>query len=129
MPQQQQLAKDRFCCDKIDPAIQGIRKWDIDGTRGVAMAKVFNCLRNDEEMTAKHDVKVDDPAAGCRSCKAPSIFQKFFYHYKLVTSKIWGIDDETIIKITKEWRDLYSISDKNGNTIDFLTWTRHHLKK
>ena len=76
-------------------------------------------LRNLEEMMAERGFEVDHSSAHRWVIKLVPLFEKAFRKHKRPVGKSWRMD-ETYVKVRGQWKYLYRVVDKAGNTVDFL---------
>ncbi|WP_255209035.1 IS6 family transposase [Paraburkholderia youngii] len=76
-------------------------------------------LRNLEEMMAERGIDVDHSTVHRWAIKLLPALEKVFRVRKRPVGKSWRVD-ETYIKVKGQWKYLYRVVDKAGDTIDFL---------
>lgn len=80
-------------------------------------------LRNLEEMMAERGIEVDHSSVHRWVIKLVPLFEKAFRRHKRPVGKSWRMD-ETYVKVKGQWKFLYRVVDKAGNTVDFLLRAR-----
>src|SRR5882672_7765149 len=76
-------------------------------------------LRHLEEMMAERGIAVDHSTVHRWAIKLLPVLEKAFRRCKRAVGKRWRMD-ETYVKVRGEWKYLYRVVDKEGNTVDFL---------
>ncbi len=83
--------------------------------------------RNLEEMMLERGIEVDHSTINPWILKYTHEIEKKFRKYKRPTGSSWRMD-ETYIRVKGEWKYLYRVVDKQGETIDFLLTAKRDVK-
>ncbi|MFM0514838.1 IS6 family transposase [Paraburkholderia sp. RL17-373-BIF-A] len=76
-------------------------------------------LRKLEEMMTERGIAVDHSTVHRWVIKLVPLFEKAFRRRKRPVGRSWRVD-ETYVKVKGQWKFLYRVVDKAGNTVDFL---------
>src|SRR5258705_397743 len=76
-------------------------------------------LRNLEVMMVERGIEVDHSSVHRWVIKLVPLFEKAFRRHKRPVGKSWRMD-ETYVKVKGQWKYLYRVVDKAGNTVVFF---------